>query len=302
MKKMPYDDFLSSMTMFFINNEVDEKYKQLRKEKIQHLVEKMKNINSRPGLKEYIIDTTDSLDNLLVVLGISKELFKRVISMFRLQSGMTFSTEWSLAQTRKYILSDENMLDKVCDLFLGNIENQEINQNIPKSKLDNFMINNNVMQRLNNYDFLDFLVKKDFDTQYNADIAAINAQKVESILKEICSSNVFSLTRAVNIDPVGNKTRDIQVNYTVTKHGEGSIVFYIKYSFNVTTSKVQSDFKRSVKDVRDFIKHSDIGAKQIVILDGAGWIGRQSDLKDIWDYSDYCLNLKNIDLIKQIIK
>ena len=38
------------------------------------------------------------------------------------------------------------------------------------------------------------------------------------------------------------------------------------------------------------------------VLDGAGWVGRQSDLRDAWDYCDYCLNLQHIDDLKEIIK
>ena len=77
---------------------------------------------------------------------------------------------------------------------------------------------------------------------------------------------------------------------------------YLKYSFNITTSRGQTDFKRSIKDLRDFIRNKNVEAKQIVVLDGAGWIGRQSDLRDAWDYCDYCLNLQHIEDLKEIIK
>jgi len=76
----------------------------------------------------------------------------------------------------------------------------------------------------------------------------------------------------------------------------------LKYSFNITTSRGQTDFKRSIKDLRDFIRNKNVEAKQIVVLDGAGWIGRQSDLRDAWDYCDYCLNLQHIEDLKEIIK
>ena len=94
MKKIPYNSFLQSMTLFFVNDNFDEKYANLRNEKINQLIAEMSLINSRAGLQNYIRTYEDSLSNLLVILGVSNEMFKRVISMFRIQLGMIFQTEW----------------------------------------------------------------------------------------------------------------------------------------------------------------------------------------------------------------
>lgn len=81
MKKIPYNSFLQSMTLFFVNDNIDEKYANLRKEKINQLKAEMSLINSRAGLQNYIRTYEDSLSNLLVILGVSNEMFKRVISI-----------------------------------------------------------------------------------------------------------------------------------------------------------------------------------------------------------------------------
>ena len=67
------------MTLFFVNDNIDEKYANLRKEKINQLKAEMSLINSRAGLQNYIRTYEDSLSNLLVILGVSNEMFKRVI-------------------------------------------------------------------------------------------------------------------------------------------------------------------------------------------------------------------------------
>ena len=41
MKKIPYNSFLQSMTLFFVNDNIDEKYANLRKEKINQLKAEM---------------------------------------------------------------------------------------------------------------------------------------------------------------------------------------------------------------------------------------------------------------------
>lgn len=301
MKKLPFDEFLKSMTMFFVNEGIDEKYVTLRKEKINLLRAQMSQINNRAGLEDYIRTYEGSLSNLLVILGVSTEMFKRVISMFRLQAGMEFSTEWDVRQTRRYILTNEPMMERVCNLFLNGSSDAELGAQIPGFKLQSFVIDDKVMKRLYNDDFIAFLINKDFDTQYNSDLSNLNISYVEASLKAICEEYGYKLVRAPKVDPVGNGTREIQVNYAIENPAKPMPAFYLKYSFNITTSRGQTDFKRSVKDLRDFIRNKNPEAKQIIVLDGAGWVGRQSDLKDAWDYCDFCLNMRHLNMLKQII-
>ena len=301
MNKIPYKEFIKSITMFFINNDVDRKYLEKRAEKLSALKQQMHNINTLDGLKAYIRNYEDSLGNLLVILGVSTELFKRVISMFRIQRQMDFKTEWDVKHTRVFMLSDEEMMNKVCTLFVEGPCNSELSTNIPSYRLRNFVISDTVMKRLQNDDFLDFLISKDFDTQYNSDVSLANIKQVENLLEKICNQECYRLVRKPKVDPVGNGTREIQVNYAIQNEATDEIVCYVKYSFNITTSRGQSDFKRSVKDLRDYIRSTYQNTKQIVIVDGAGWIGRQSDLKDIWDYTDYCLNLNSLNHLNDII-
>ena len=288
--------------MFFVNNEIDEKYFMLKKNKIASLKKQMSNIGTRAGLESYIRSCPESISNLLIVLGVSTETFKRVISMFRIERGMIFSSEWDANQLRRFILDDKDMMAKVCNLFLVGIGDSDLKSKIPGFRLCKFTIDNTVLQRLNNDDFLDFLVSKDFDTQYNSDVSQSNIGRVDEILTRLNIDYNIEIIRNQNVDPVGNGTRDIQVNYMVGRNALNLPKFYIKYSFNTTTSRGQTDFKRSVKDLRDYIKNKNPEAKQIVIIDGAGWVGRQSDLKDVWDYSHYCLNLNNIETLKELLK
>ncbi len=302
MKKIPYNNFLKSMTLFFVNDNIDKKYIKLRNEKINQLKAEMSLINNYVGLQNYIRAYEDSLSNLLIILGVSNEMFKRVISMFRIQLGMIFQTEWDTKQTRNYMLTNKAMMERVCNLFLKGDCDFDLKTQLPGFKLANFVIDDNVMNRLKNDDFLAFLINKDFDTQYNSDLSNINIAKVDDTLNEICKTWGLKLVRAPKVDPIGNGTREIQVNYAVESPSKNLPIFYLKYSFNITTSRGQTDFKRSIKDLRDFIHNKNAEAKQIVVLDGAGWIGRQSDLRDAWDYCDYCLNLQHIDDLKEIIK
>lgn len=302
MRKISYSELKQSMTMFFVNSNVDKEYIEKRKNKVRSLITQMSNIDNREGLKEYIKTNNDSLENLLIILGVSTEYFKRVISLFRIQKGLDFQTEWSVNAVWKQALEHDAWMNKLCNLFLDGFNDKEIYQYIPAYRLKDLQINNSVLCRLKNEDFLDFLVRKDFDTSYNSELSSINVEKLEKILNDLKQVNHLDIKKNENVNPTLDNTRDIQVNYAIRKAGDKLPCFYIKYSFILTTSKGQSDFTRSVKDIRDFIKNSNSEAKQIVLVDGAGWIGRQSDLKQVWDYSDFCLNLNHINDLYDIIE
>ena len=63
------------------------------------------------------------------------------------------------------------MIEKLCYLFLDGPNIPILSQLIPYYKLSNFLINEDVMNRIQNDDFMDLLISKDFDTSYNSDVS-----------------------------------------------------------------------------------------------------------------------------------
>lgn len=301
MAKLPYNEFIKSMSMFFLDKDIDNQYIEQRNN-FSSLDEEMKHINTRQGLETYIRNNAASFDNLLVLLGVSGEYFKRIITLFRTLRGMEFRTEWSISAFRKFILEDRDMMDKTISLFIDADSNHELVSLIPRFRLSMFKITPAVMSRLTNPDVLTLLFSKDLDTSFNNSMTYSKIKILENLLTSICRLHGYKLSKGCNIDVNGNNTRTIPVNFCITKPDDKFPAYYICYSLYLTTSKGQTSFKNNVKNLRDFIIRSNPDAKQITIVDGAGWIGRQGDLQDVWDYSNYILNLNNINELKEIIK
>lgn len=300
MAKLPYNELIKSMSMFFIDENIDNEYIRKR-EKFSSLADEMSEINSRNGLERYICTYNDSVEKLLIILGISGEYFKRITSFFRRQRGFEFRTEWDISTFRKFILTDTEMMNKTLDLFIEADDNSDLARYIPKYRLSLFKITPSVMKRLENNDFLRFLFSKELDTSFNNATTNSKVKLLEDILRNICTINGFVLKKSENIDVNGNNTRSIPINYTISKPEKKLPSYYICFSFYLTTSKGQTSFKNNVKNLRDYIITHNQEARQIIVLDGAGWIGRQGDLQDIWDYSNYCINLSHINELKEII-
>lgn len=300
MGKIPYTELIKSMSMFFIDENIDKEY-VLKREKFSSLAEKMKHIDSRTGLECYIRTNSDSINNLLVLLGVSGEYFKRITSFFRRERGFEFRTEWSISAFRNFILEDSEMMNKTLDLFIEADNNPDLVKYIPRFRLSSFKISSDIMRRLENSDFMRLLFSKDLDTSFNSDTTNSMVKKLNDLLYSICTLKGYNLSRAVNIDVNGNNTRIIPVNFSIAKSGQVLPSYYIIYSFYLTTSKGQTSMKNNVKNIRDYIVNHNSTAKQIIVLDGAGWIGRQADLQDIWDYSNYCINLSHLNDLNEII-
>ena len=75
-------------------------------------------------------------------------------------------------------------------------------------------------------------------------------------------------------------------------------------SYSVTTSSSQGSKKEAARKTEAVIKaERNVGNNILFVnfLDGAGWIGRQADLREIHRCSDYVLNFQNMGLLEDII-
>ena len=192
--------------MFVVSEPLEVSYSNRVNEQTKELNANLSHINSFSGLKKYISEYPNSLENILCLMDISLEKFKRIVSLLRIVKGYSVSSEWDLRKTRNYMLEKSDFMDEVCELLIEGSETQKYQDTIPKFYLDNFKINLNVLSRLTNEDDLKRLIKSKMETSY------------------------------------------------------------------------------------------------IVIIDGAGWIGRQSDLQNIYKSCNYFLNLKNLNTLETIVK
>jgi len=90
MEKIKYEELLSSFNMFFADVNVSEEYHKAVNDKIDELRQGMQYINTPDGLLDYIKKEENALDNIILLLNVSSETFKRIISMLRIKHGHFF--------------------------------------------------------------------------------------------------------------------------------------------------------------------------------------------------------------------
>ena len=247
---------------------------------------------------------------------VSEEKFKRIISMLRRDRKYVFSTEWSLDKTRSVLLDQESFMDDVCELLLNGANSDRFNNryiisfvklfvnkyrvgcrnNLPPDFYrKGFVIDDSILSRLSDRTELARLAKKQLDVKYNNSVANAVARRIEETVKFTCDLEGLTLVRNKEVEMFGK-------SYCIAILNSHDPCVLIDYSYNITTSSTQSRYAEKVKTTQELISNSGKKIITINVIEGAGWVGRQSDLRQIYDCSDYTLNVANIGLIDQIIR
>ena len=93
--------------------------------------------------------------------------------------------------------------------------------------------------------------------------------------KEYIDKGIEEIHQGKFEDAIENITKSIELKF--------SIPYNCKYCISVIVLNISCNFV--------FVN----------FLDGAGWIGRQADMREIHRCSDYVLNFKNLGLLEDII-
>lgn len=297
-EKLKFEELLSSTTMFFVDNEIERNYVDRIELIVADLKKKLSQVNNKEGLKNYIREDKKALENLLCLLNISTEKFKRIITLLRLNKKYSMSTEWSLSKTRNYMVENEAFLNEVTELILDGANNPKFHSIIPKFYLDNFKIDIDVISRLSNKDDLIRLVKGNIETSYNNDISTAYSKKVINYLIRICERNGFDYKVKPQV-----KFLNRESSFTILHNN--TIKGIVDISYMITTSSSQTQYAKKIKETFEMQKTFNETPNKfiyVMIIDGAGWFGRQSDYRSIHKTSSQILNLNTLERLEKIIE
>ena len=117
---------------------------------------------------------------------------------------------------------------------------------------------------------------------------------IEKELKRICAKHGLDYQSNVRVPML-----DRAVSFVIENPSDPKLILDVSYS--VTTSSSQGSKKEAARKTVEARRNSGRNFIFVNFLDGAGWIGRQSDMREIHRCSDYVLNLQNLGLLEDII-
>lgn len=293
MKKLEYKEAFRTTTMFLSDSKIEAHYEDFLNSQIKLIKDKLDGIGTLPGLESYIRSESDSIDNIITLLGISIEKFKRVVSWIRLSQGYTFESEWTTTKLRSELIEKKQLMKEYCELLSSGYVSPKFAAIIPRFILHDFRIDNEIVARLKNDDYIRNLIKDKITTEYNARYCDLYYEKLNNQIKDIAIG--FGLEyESKTIQGFGSNP--LKAISSLNKH------VIINAHFYLTTSSNQTKYYNEV--IKPIVQNAQSNPNTIIVnlLDGAGWIGRSSDYKKIYQDCDYFLNLKSIDKLNWIIK
>ena len=296
-RKIEFEKLFNSTTMFYVNDKYEEEMEKEVQAKVDELAGELQFIHSKEDLKQYIIDHKDALDNLTSLMEISTERFKRMVSMIRKDRGFVFSTEWGLGKIRTAMMDSPAIMESVLDLLYDGRNDERMKAKIPFFYLDNMGITEATLAKLQNKDSIRLFVKRGLEGKYSNNIGDLILEEIERKINQVCVNHGLDYEKNVRV-PILDRT----VSFVLESPTDPKIIIDVSYS--VTTSSAQGDKKNAARKTEDTLKKEREKGNQIIyvnFLDGAGWIGRQADMREIHRCSDYVINFNNLNLIEDII-
>lgn len=296
-KKLTYSELFNSTTMFYMKTEYEAQIEKEVQAKTAQISVGLRTIKSKETLKQYITENKDSLDNLTSVAEISVERFKRMVSMIRKDRGFVFATEWSLSKIRTAMIESPAMMESILNLIWNGKNDERMKACIPSFYLDNMAMDEATLGKLQDENSVRQLVKRGLEGRYSNGIGDAVLADIEKELKMVCAKHGLEYQKNIRLSIL-----DRAVSFILESPSNPKLILDVSYS--VTTSSSQGSKKEAARKTVEVLKKERAEGRNIIyvnFLDGAGWIGRQSDLREIHKCSDYVLNFQNIGLLGDII-
>ena len=294
------EEFIKSTTMFYIDDELEKEFDEEVEKDVNEIKLELLGITTDEGLKNYIRTNSKSLDRITSIMNISEEKFKRIITMLRIEKGYMPTGEWTLAGLRGHMLASAEWMDEVCKLLRCGARMEAYQKLIPGFYLTNFSIDANTMGRIANDDDIRRLVRQGYEGRYNNKIGDSFYNKVYQYVKRICDVEGLTTTSKEEV-PMANRVVSIAIPDSIHPR------ILIDVTYGITTSSAQTKYAEKTEALCEILREKNYQKAEndriiyINVIDGAGWVARQSDLHKIHRSSDYLVNLNTLETIKEII-
>ena len=292
MKKISWDEAFKNTTFFFVDSSIEAFYENELTKRVSDITQKIAPLSKPNGVLNFIKNEEDSLSTLITLLGISGERLKRIVSMIRADYGHVFETEWDHAAMRGKLLQNPQILEDVCELFSCGYVSPKFAYRIPHLILQKFRIDDTTLKRVNNTDFLRELVQKKLDVEYYTKYKEAYDEMVYNKLQPIADKYGLEIMRDTTPDGCTHQASHI------LKSGAKSII--VNESYNLTTGQGQSVYQRNLAQMYGTLRDNP-NTLLVNMLDGAGWIARGSDYRQIYYNCNYFFNLKTLDKIEDLV-
>ena len=245
-------------------------------------------------LKQFLRQDADFLGVLLALTNLSQEKFLRIITAQRFAAG-DYGAEWGIEQIHRKIRNDDQFADQIAWLFLEGRESAQLVQQIADFYLEQLSLPDKWLNLISDATLIGKIVRKKLAGEY--------ADKKGEYVEKLVANTIQELAphERGQVALVGGK----EVDLVVPSLSEPYVMVMVTYMETTSSSQTaraneqRSMYQKVRKERERYPNHPKRAFVNVV--DGGGWLARRTDLMKLHTSCDYCLNLRKLDTLKQII-
>ena len=308
MPKISFEEWKNSMS-FLIDDDFDNSFLGSVEPLADLIVDSCNEFAEPESLERFLVtssavaDATKRLQAFIALIGFSEERLKRIVSLIRYRFyNIEFRTEWDVARISNEFCENQEFRNLLINFFI-NGRNSEVGRYVPSYYMRNFRLTKpEFIGELSNRAFVErILTDHEIEGKYSNAVGI----RVEDLIEQ----HLLEYKRTIDNNLVYDRQKEFPLlnkNIDFLIPSVDSTRILIESSYNITTGSGQSKRADQLVDMYTILmrynaNHRDNYITMINFCDGFGWLGRQNDLRRIYDASDYVISHSTLHLLDDIL-
>ena len=293
-KQLSFDEFIRTCTPLVKFPELEDAMRQRVQSIVRNLLGFQPNDDPVQRLTQFLRQDKDFLGILLALTNLSQEKFLRIITAQRFAT-KDYKPEWGIDKVQRKIKENDQFARQVAELFLQGRNNEQLIQQIADFYLDQLSLPEEWAELIRDETLISGVVRRKLAGEY----ANKKGEEVEKLVSRTIEQ--FAPYQRGQVTLVGGK----EVDHAVPSLDDPFVMVMVSYMETTSsgqTARANEQREMYQKVLEERMRYPQNPKRVFVnVVDGGGWLARRSDLRKIYGSCDYCLNLRTLDILGQII-
>jgi hypothetical protein len=295
--KPAFEEFITTCTPLLKIPELEDQMRERVRTIVSELLDFQPNTDPAKNLKQFIQKDQNFLGVLLALTNLSQEKFLRLLTAQRFADN-DFGPEWGADRVYRKIKRDDNFAETIARLFLEGRNSKLLAEQVADFYLDQLSLPANWSDVIRDENVVGNVVRKKLAGEYTDQKGEYIEKIIRRLLDDLRDKYGVNHTHG-QVTLVGK-----EIDHVIPSLEDAYVMVMVSYMETTSsgqTARANEQQAMYEKIVGENVRHAPDERVFVNIIDGAGWLARRSDLRKMYVGCHYCLNMKNIYQIEDII-
>ena len=295
-QKATFEEYVASCTPFLYIPELEME----TRDKVCGIVEKLLGFtpesDPESNLIKFMRQDPDFLKVLLSLTNLSQERFRRVVAAEKHGRGI-YLEDWSVDRIHRTLCRDDQYASEIARFFLEGRAHPLLADMVADFYLDQMHLPDNWSVLIQDRAFAGQIVRHMLQGNYSV-------QRGKHVERIVYAQLDYATTQIESGYETGRSSwLAKQIDAAVPDLTDPQVIIMVSYM--ETTSSSQSS--RSTEQLEMFQRIASHNVQNrtnkafVNVIDGGGWLARESSLLKMYQGCDYCLNINMLDQLNEIV-